>query len=111
MEITRLPAAASVSDSRQVDAHVEIPVDIPAYPGTNAGNRNAQAVFPGQRLIDSPGNVIEQQAAQVAFPRNQITGQVGGIELDICEISGIADNFTFQKPAYGIRSGEAELFA
>lgn len=111
MEITLFPAAASVSNSRQVKAHVEIPVDIPAYPGANAGNRNAQTVFTGQRLVDSPGNVVEEQAAQVAFPRNQVAGQVGGIKFDICEIAGIADNFTFQKSANGIRSSDAELFA
>src|ERR1039457_3430300 len=98
-EITGILAPASGHYPCQVEAHVEVPLDIPAKTCAYAGDRGLLAGLPGQRIVDSPGGVIEQQAAQVTLAGYQFSRQVGRIEFEVGEIAGIADNFSLQEAA------------
>ena len=104
-EVTGFLVPTSVQDARQVEADVEVPLDVPADPRANAGDRDLLSVFPGKLLVGCPGDVIEQQAAQVALAGDQCARQVGRIEFEIGEAAGIADDFALQKAADGGRAG------
>ena len=103
-EVTGFLAPAFVHYPREVEAHVEVPLDIPAKTRANAGDRGLLSFFPGQRIVGSPGYVTEEQAAQVTLAGDQFARQVGRIEFDVGETAGIADNFALQEAADGGRA-------
>src|SRR5450759_5278289 len=70
-EIADFLAPACVNYPRQVEAHVEVSLDIPAKTRADAGDRDLLPGFPGQLTVGRTGDVIEQQAAQVTFARDQ----------------------------------------
>jgi len=78
-EVTGFIAPAFVHYPRQVEAYVEVPLDIPAKTRANAGDRNLLSVFPGQRIVGRPSDVIEQQAVQVTV--FDLTGALTGRNL------------------------------
>ena len=70
-------APTFVHHPREVEAQVEVSLDIPAQTRADTGDRDLQALFSGQWIVGRTGKVIEQQAAQIALAGDQFADQVG----------------------------------
>lgn len=109
VQIPGSPTASLAQYPRQIELQVEGPVNVPAKSCADAANGRPSFIFTVERLVGSPREIMEQQAAQVIPPRDQPAQQIGCVEFEVGDKAGIPGDFPLQKSADGCSSRNAEL--